>query len=156
MPTKEFIEKATADSNGDPFLFLLTVDHEDLAEPMRFVRNTVDIVSRSETYAAFPFDVVLPGDGENGVRPARISIDNVDQRIVQTIRAIATAPTMTIELVKGSDPDTVEEALPPMKVFVAPWDRNTLECELTDSADDESEPLMQFEFTPSQFPALFN
>lgn len=156
MPTTSYVTTAVADSAGDPFLYLLTISHADLPAPIRLVRNKVDVVSRGNTYTAFPFDIVLPGDGDGGQRPARITIDNVDQRIVQTVRAISTPPTLLIEEVKGSALDTVEASLPPMKLYAATYDRLALEAELIDSADDEAEPLVQWEFTPSLAPALFN
>lgn len=156
MPTTGYVNTALADSAPDPFLYLLTIDHADLPAPIRLVRNRVDVVSRGNTFTAFPFDLVLPGDGDGGQRPARITIDNVDQQIVRTVRAISTPPTLLIEEVKGSDLDTVEQALPVMKLYAATYDRLALEAEIIDSADDEAEALMQWEFTPSLAPALFN
>lgn len=155
MVTTSYVNTAISDSAGDPFLYLLTISHADLPASIRLVRNKVDIVSRGNTFTAFPFDITLPGDGDGGQRPAKIVIDNVDQRIVQTVRAISTPPTLLIEEVKGSALDTVEQSLPPMKLYAASYDRLSLEADLIDSADDEAEALMQWEFTPSQAPALF-
>lgn len=155
MVTTAYVNTALSDSASDPLLYLLTISHADLPTPIRLVRNTVDVVSRGNTYTAFPFNITLPGDGEGGQRPARIQIDNIDQRIVQTVRAIATPPTLLIEEVKGSALDTVEQSLPPMKLYAATYDRTVLEADLIDSADDESEALVQWEMTPSLAPALF-
>lgn len=156
MPSPEFIANAVADSTDNPTLVLLTFDHDDLPEPIRLVRNRVDIVSRGETFTAFPFELTLPGASDGGDTPARLSIDNIDQRIVQTIRAISTPPTVLIEIVMGSDLDAVELQLPPFKIYAASADRNTLDIDLSDSAEDQAEALMQWDCTPSLLPALHN
>ena len=46
MPGRTFVENQTADTADDPILALLTIYHDDLPEPMRFVRDQVDLVSR--------------------------------------------------------------------------------------------------------------
>lgn len=156
MSSQGFVSNAVALTATDPILVLLTIEHADLAEPIRLVRNNANIVSRGETFTAFPFDLTLPGSSDGGSSPARIVIDNVDQTIWQTIRAIATPPTLLIEVVLASAPNVVEESLPIFKLTSASADRFSVEATLADSAEDESEPLVQWELTPSVAPALHN
>lgn len=156
MPSEHFLDQAQADNATDPFLLLLTIDHPDLPDevrPMRFVRDFVPCTSRGATFQPFPFDFARPAQGEQR-QAARIIIDNVDQRIVQTIRALASPPTLLIEMIVASLPDEVEETLPLFKLYAVSGDRTQLEAELVDT-DDDNEPLTRWTFTPSLAPALF-
>ncbi|MEP7211139.1 MAG: DUF1833 family protein [Alphaproteobacteria bacterium] len=154
MPTQHFLEQAASDNADDPFLILLTISHADLPEPLKFVRNFTDIVSREETYTRFPFDFAPPGDGDTGATAARVIIDNVDQRIVQTVRALTSAPQLLAELIVASVPDAPEETYPLFKLQAVTGDRYTLSGDLVVS-DDDAEPLTRFTYTPSLAPALF-
>lgn len=154
MPAEDFTHELQADTSGDPLLILLTITHMDLAEPLRFVRNHVDIVSRDWTFTAFPFEFVPPGQGEDGATPARIVIDNIDRRIVETLRALATPPAVLAEIVLGSDPDTVHESFPVFEINSATGDRMQVSAQLAD-LDDDGEPAIRWSFLPSTAPALF-
>lgn len=158
MSTVGFVENAVSDASSDPFLFLLTLTHPDLPAPMRFVRNTVDIISRGNTFTAFPFDIALPGASDGAPQPAQLAIDNVDQTIVQTLRALPpdSPPSGLIELVMASTPNTVEESLPIFKFYSASGDRFTVELELNSTLVDENEPAVQWTLTPAIAPALHN
>jgi hypothetical protein len=155
MPTLEYLTEAAADDSNDPMLPLLTIEHPDLSEPLRFVRDFKPFVSRGETYQPFPFNFIRPGQGEDGPSRARIAIDNIDQRIVRTIRSLSTPPTLKIEIVLASIPDTVQETFPLFRMMTTAGDRFTVEAELID-VDDDAEPLCQWSFTPSLAPALHN
>lgn len=149
-----FAHEVQADTSDDPLLILLTITHDDLAEPLRFVRNHVDIVSRGATFTAFPFEFAAPGEAEQGPANARIVIDNIDRRIVETIRALTTPPSVLVEIVLGSDPDEVEEDFPPFEIRTASGDRFQIAADLTD-IDDDGEAAIRWGFNPSTAPALF-
>lgn len=154
MPTPGFFENAQSDNADDPWLDLLTVSHPDLPDPLRWVRDKVGVTSRGEVFTPFPFDVTPPGEGEDGPTAARITIDNVDKRMVELMRALATPPTLLIETVLRSAPDDVEMEFPPFELRVVTGDRMQLQGELVDD-DDGAEPVMRWLFTPSMAPAVF-
>ncbi len=90
-----------------PVVVLLTIEHADLASVIRVTNNGADIVSNSNTYLKFPFDIELPGDSET--EPvARLRIANVDRMIGDAIDAITTPATVGIGLVLTSDPDVLQ------------------------------------------------
>lgn len=107
-------EKAIAQHSSDPFLVLLTITHDDIA-PIYVVRNNKAIVSRGNTYLAYPFEIDLPTDTDQSPG-ARISIANVSRRIGKAIESLITAPTVKIEIVLASALDSVERT----------WDEFTL------------------------------
>lgn len=139
---------------GESFLLLVTVDHPDLPEPIRVTSDKADTESRGEIYQAAAFELTLPDDNEDRGPRALIRIGNVDREIVRTLRAIATPPTVTIEVVPGSDPDTVEAAFPDFRLSDATYDALIVEGELT---LDEflGEPFPSGRFDPARFPGLF-
>lgn len=152
---EDLLINAQADSSGDALLYLLTITHADLETPLRFVRDFQNLVSRTHTFTAFPFDVTPPGSGEGGARPASISISAIGQEIPAALRSLASPAIALIELVLASDPDTVVDSLPPFTFTAAGGDIYTVGIEIADSADDATEPLVQFNFDPSTAPALF-
>lgn len=158
MPSVGFIENAVSETSSDPFLFLLTLTHPDLPAPMRFVRDMKDIISRGNTFTAFPFDIALPGASDGAPQPAQLAIDNVDQSIVQTLRALPpdSPPSGLIEMIMASAPNTVVEDLPIFKFYAATGDRFTVELELNSTLVDENEPAVQWTLTPAIAPALHN
>lgn len=93
---------------GEAFLVLLQIDHADLNTPIRVTSDAVDTTHNSNTYKAFPFDVQLPESADDQISRIQLRIDNVDRQIVDTIRTISSAPTVTLKVVLASSPDVIE------------------------------------------------
>jgi hypothetical protein len=154
MPSQPFQESAFAEATGEVWLVLLTIEHADLAEPLRFVNNTENITSNGDAFLAFPFDYVAPDEGNEGAGIGRIRIDNVDRQIAQTIRELQTAPTVTVQIVLASDPDTIERELGDLVLASASWDKFEVSADLSPLRDHD-EPGCSWRFTPGEAPALF-
>lgn len=92
---------------GEAFHFLLTIENS-AGPPLRLTDNTTDVVSRSQTFIAYPFALELPSDAAGRISEARIAIDNVSRALVDEIRNLAEPLVLTIEVVASSTPDTVE------------------------------------------------
>lgn len=106
--TPTAILAAQRENSTDVFLVLVTIFLGGApTEDIRVVNNTVNIVSRGITYLACPFSITLPDDLENATTSARLSIDNVDPSIWQGVRALGFGPSVSIEVVMASEPDTV-------------------------------------------------
>lgn len=97
-----------AETNEEVFLHLLTVSHASMSEPLRFVDNQTDIIKDGDTFIAAPFQITFPTDEEDRITTVRLTVPIVDRVIVNAVRALTTRPSVTLELVKASDPDTVE------------------------------------------------
>jgi len=142
-----------AQATGEVWLVLLTLSHPTLATPIRLVNNNEDVVSRGSTFLAFPFEVELPGEDPDQPPKAMLRIDNVDRRVVQTIRSITAPPTVTLEVILASAPNTVEVSFTNMTLRNAQYDTSTVSGELTfDSIYTEPVTLTM---TPSRFPGMF-
>ena len=88
-----------------PFLMLITVTHPSFGSTIRFVQNTEDIVSRGNTFLAFPVKITLSNDDGEREREVSIVFDNVSLALVEGLRSIHTPPDVTIEMILANDPD---------------------------------------------------
>lgn len=102
------VAAVNAEETDEIFLMLLTFDEATLADPIRVVNNTEEIVSNGETFLPVKFEIELPPEVGDSIQAVRLSIDNVDRRIVEAVRLATGRPTATLEIVLASDPDTVE------------------------------------------------
>lgn len=143
------------EETGDGLLALLTIEHAALATPIRVVNNWEDITSNGESYTAFPFDIVLPGSEAASATTAQLEIDNVSTEIIAAVRsASGDPPTVTILVVKLSDPDTVEITYPALQMRNVRADAGKVTAELY-AADMQTEPYPGGNFTPGSFGGLF-
>lgn len=94
-------------------LVLLTIDHPSLGSPIRVVNNNESITNSEGTFIATAFDFSPPTQEEGKNNSATLTIDNVDRVIVQTIRSLDSAPTVTAKIVMADTPDVTE---------VGPWE----------------------------------
>lgn len=143
-----------APETGEAFLILLTLSHPDLAVPIRVSSDAVNTISRGDLFIAYPFDLTLPDDEEQRPPRARLVIDNVDRQIVATIRTLQSAPTLLIEIIRASDPNTVEAKFSDFKLFDITYDSQVITADLT-LEDFTAEPYPAATFSPSLFPGLF-
>lgn len=147
-------EAVHGQETGEAFLVLLTLNHDDLAAPIRVVNDGADLASRGETFQAFPFRLALPSDMDERPPRMRLQIDNVDRTVVQALRSISGAPTVLVEVVLASDPDTVEASFPDFVLRAADYDALAVTGELVLERFIH-EPFPAQRFTPANFPGLF-
>jgi len=143
-----------AQETDEVFLLLLTLDHEDITEPIRVVNNTVDIVSQGETYIAYPFEIALPDEDAESVARVTLRIDNVDRKIVKSLRSISSPSSVGLEVVMAASPDTVEAGPFNMTLVSAEYDALTVTGELA-FEDVLNEPFPGHAYVPSDYPGLF-
>lgn len=143
-----------AQETGEVFLLLLTIEHAVLNPTLYFVNNTVDVTSRGHTYLGWPFQISLPEEREDSFPSVQLTIDNIDRRIVEGIRTLPSAPTITLEVILASSPNTVEAG--PFTFALRGVEYSALTITATLSPEDMlNEPAMQYTFTPGLFPGLF-
>lgn len=136
------------------FLLLLTLDHEELAEPIRVVNNTENVTSRGALYVAYPFEIALPGEDPESVARVTLRIDNVDRQIVQSLRTVQAPLSTALEVVLAASPDTVEAGPFNMTLVAAEYDALVVTGELA-FEDVLNEPFPGHSYIPSEYPGLF-
>lgn len=147
-----FRQAVHARETGEVFIVLLEIT--DGVDTTRLSSDAVDTVSNGETYQAYPFDITLPDDPEEGVTKARITIDNVHRDIIAWIRGLASSPTVNIRIVAASDPDTVEAEYSNFELTNVHYDALTITGDLGIESF-MGEPYPGDTFLPSRFPGLF-
>jgi len=146
--------QAVAQHADDPFLLLLTIDHADIADgPLYLANNREPVVSRGNTYVAFPLSVGLPTDSDQAPE-ARVTASNFDRRLGRALESITTPAECTIELVLASTPDTVERSWGGLSFTAAAITAETVSVGLSHiNYWDQAWPRKRI--TPKGFPGLF-
>lgn len=111
-------------------------------------------VSRGETYLFAPVEIILPLDEPESEPASRLSITNVDRRLVTLIRSVEGGITATIELIDPADPDTVQREFSDLEVVSASYDAQEITIGMRVNLR-QHEPFPKGRFTPSGFPGLF-
>jgi len=143
-----------AEETGDGLLALLTISTNNPAAPIRVVHNKVDVQSQGKSFTAFPFNLILPTNEPDSPSRAQLTIDNVSREILLAVREITSAPTVTIQVVRLSDPNEIELSLPPMRMINVRADFAKVTGDLV-SEDLQLEPYPAYTFSPAHFPGLF-
>jgi hypothetical protein len=143
---------ANAISSPIAWLTLLTFTL-DGQEPLRVVNNTLDVVSRGNTFLACGFEIILPTDDGEAMPTVKLTLPNADREIIEWIRGFPTAPNLMMEIVLSNDPDTVERSIDWMRLVNVNYDAlqitGTLAVENVLSAGFPGE-----RYSPVRFPAL--
>lgn len=145
---------AFASETKEVFLFLLTLDHATLPEPIRVVNDYAYVVSGGFTYVAFPFEIVLPAQRDDQIPVGQIKVDNSDRRIVRAVRSVEGPMKATLQIILASQPDTVEWLYEGFQLKSVSYDAQTVEGELR-LEEILIEPYPQHLFNPGNFPGLF-
>lgn len=143
----------TAEETDEIPLVLVTIEHDDLSQPIRVVNNIEDIESQGFTFIGCPFELEEPGDDPNGPTDARLKIDNVSRQIVAAVRLISSPPTVTIQSILASDPDNPEYSISGLTLRDAMWDASYVQGALR-FEDLTLEPVAEA-ITPGRFPGLY-
>lgn len=105
-------------------------------------------------FIQFPFRISLPSSADNRIPRAHLEIDNVDRTIVQIIRQLTSAPTITMDIVRASDPDVIEASFQDFELRDVRYNALTVEGDLT-LESFLREPYPSAQFTPADFPGIF-
>lgn len=151
--TSDALAQAIKQHINFPFLVLLTLEHSRLQNPIRIVRNRQNIVSRGNTYEAYPFRIKMPTDSETS-STASITVSNVSRRITTELQRIEDSPSVTIEVVLSSALNTPQLSFPEFTFTDVTWDAFNIQGNLSQVQYwDEIYPKLKV--TPKGFPGLF-
>lgn len=103
--TASFRKEAEAIFSPEADLCFLTISHPLLLDPIRVNWDTKDYIYGGKTFTGFPFEITIYSDDESPPK-AQLTIQNVDSRIGETVRSLATPPRLKLELLSTLDFDT--------------------------------------------------
>lgn len=153
MPIHEIINERHTDN---PLLWLVTFRTFDDMPVLRGVNNLEDIVSRGKTYKAFPFGLTLPPDDGKKPTSVTLTISNVGRELIELLRGYSPdkTPQITLELVTGHDPDTVEKNIDFLTIASANYDALQITLTLA-SHGIFGRPTCSAKYTQAEFPGMF-
>ena len=143
-----------AQETDEGFVMLLTINHADLAQPIRVASTSTNFTSNGNVYQAFPFEVNLPPEQEDRPPQVTLTIQNVDRQIVQAVRSISSAPTVDMSVVMFSAPDDIEVGPFSFTLNGIGYDRLTVSGQLG-YEEILSQPWPEGSMNPTGFPGLF-
>lgn len=160
-----FKQVAYAQDTEEVFIVLVTLSSDELDEPVRICSDPHDLlpdlgedvyglVSNGDTYVFLPFDIWLPRDDKTGTVSAKISVENVDRRIIEAARTVTKPISVKMQCILGSDLDQVELSFDNFQLSNVKYDVMTVDGDLTLNYWG-LEPFPSNTFTPSNFPGLF-
>ena len=150
----ELIAQLMKTNSEDPFLTILTLTHSTFPSPIRLVNNSENIVSRGNTFLAFPFRLTLPVDDGETMREVSIDFDNVSLELLDEIRTVTSQIEVKLEMILASIPDEVQMELAELKIGNVNYSDTMISAKLV-MDDFLSSALTSEAYTPSSFPGLF-
>ena len=99
-------DAANAVESGEVFLWLVRFYNPDIQD-IRVVNNNEPVTSNGEMFNAYAFNIVMAN--QDAQQPKlKITLDNVDQSLIDEIRSLDTPMRADLQLVLFSQPDVVE------------------------------------------------
>lgn len=165
--TDAFKAAAFAQETGEVVVTLLTITHPDMEETIRISSDPTQrldgsgdpqpiygTISRGEQYLFVPFDLTLPDEQDETAPNAKIRLSNVGREVMELVRSVDTPAKIVLEILLGSDLETVEVAFPELHIAQAEYTAGELTLGLV--VDFLSEiPFPGGTFGPAYFPGLF-
>lgn len=150
----QLLAQLFAQESDDAFLVLLTMTHPSFSKPVRLVNNSVDVLSRDDTYEAFPFTIKLPTDDGETVPQFEINFDNVSLELIDEIRSVTDAIGVKLEMILGSMPDVVQMTQDDLKIQSVTYTATQIQAKVI--LDNFLNTDMTSErYIPLYFPGIF-
>jgi hypothetical protein len=150
----EATEAVLAPETEKVFLHLLTIEVSGGAV-LRFVDNNQHVTSKGNEYIAASFTIILPEQTSDAPRACRLSIDNADLSIYQTIKQAAGRDvTVTVHVIMADKPDVYERGPLKYRLRNVRATKETIEGEVRDIyLADRKFP--KDTYSPEDFEGLF-
>lgn len=145
-----------AQETGEVFLICLTVNHQSFSSPILIVNDQKPLVRTAGTFEPFAFEINLPNEEEDRIPNVTVTFDNVDRSIIQVIRTITGArPSVTMEVVLASSPNTVEAGPFNFAILSITYDASTVQATLGFEDDLLNTAFPGDTYTPANSKGLF-
>lgn len=145
-----------AEETDEVLLPILRIEHPDLAEPILLVRNNEPLVRSDGTYLPYYFNINLPEQSDDEIKPLTVSVDNTDLEVNDKIRTLVGPPKVTFSLVLASSPDTAEAGPYALSLQAVPKaDAQTITGTLGYEMDIFVQTVPAQQVLPSSSPGMF-
>ncbi|UFS77226.1 DUF1833 domain-containing protein [Tardiphaga sp. 37S4] len=150
--------------SGEVPIFLLTITHPDLDEPIRLTTDPTErksdtpliyrTMSRGEEFIFAGIDVTIPDEQDKSPPASKLTIENVTRDMIPLARSVNSPPSVKIEAVLASALDDVEMNWPALDMSNLNYDAAALQFDLTMDAL-VTEPYPAGSFSPAYFSGLY-
>lgn len=147
------IESIFGSSTGEAWIYLITIEHEDLPTT-RICRNTESIDSRGNTFTAGWFDITIPAQSEGELPRVDFVMDNIGLELMEGIRSLTGQPTVTLEEIMESEPDTVQTGPYVFSLKDVQYNKFMIKGQISYESL-LTEPYNWRKFTPLEWPGMF-
>ena len=159
----DFRNALFAQESGEVVIFLLTITHDELEDPIYLTTDATErkstdplvyrTMSRGIEFLYAGIQVTLPDEQDKSAPVSKLTISNLDRRMIPLARSVSTPPSVMVEAVLASAPDDVEMTWPAFDMSMLTYDAAFLEFDLTIDAM-VTEPYPGGTFSPAYFPGL--
>lgn len=145
-----------AQETGEVFLICLTINHPTFTTPYLLVNDQRPLTRTAGIFESFAFDVALPAEQDDQVPQVTLTIDNLDRKVLQSIRTIgAPRPSVALEVVLASTPNTVEAGPFNFAILSVTYDAMTIQGVLGFEDDLLNTAFPGDTYTPTNSQGLF-
>jgi hypothetical protein len=146
-----------AQETDEVVLMCVTISHPTIAAPYRLVTDTTPLVRASGTFEPFALALNLPTQDEDSIPQVQMSIDNVDNKILLSIRNLPAGvrPSVLMEVVTASEPDTLMVGAANLKILSIDYDDGTVNATIGFEDDILNTAIPGASYTPTNSPGLF-
>lgn len=137
------------------WLVLLTIDID--GTEYRVVGGShQDVTSNGDVYTPYAFDVLLPAESLETVEQVTLTLDNVDQILVDGLRAAKNPLQFKLQLALYSQPDTIELELDHLESQSVEFDEFQIRATLIlNDIWNQKFPGVGEKYDAIQYPRLF-
>jgi hypothetical protein len=150
-----FLRAAKAQETEEAFIVLVIIEHDDLPAPIRLNNSGANIDSNGETFLRCPMQPTILDDDPDRPPQAALVVSNIDRTMIAALRGTLTPPEITMEIVKAGTPDYIEAGMGNLEMRNIEYDSMMIQGGLT-PRKIKSQPAIDYNYTPSQFPGLFS
>jgi hypothetical protein len=150
----ELLAEIFAQESSDPFLTLVTLSHTTFAEDILLVNNSKDIVSRGNTYLAFPMKIRLPVDDGETQRDFSLEMDNASLEFIEEIRTVTSRISVKFEMILASLPDDVQMAQEDLAIVAVTYNSKKISARIAMDSFLGVEITCE-KYSPTSYPGIF-
>ena len=159
-----FREALFSQESDEVPIFLITITHPSLTTPILLSTDATErlsdepliykTTSRGNDYIYAGVMIAIPNEEDRSPPSSKLVIQNLDRSLIPLSRSISSPASAMIEVVLGSDPDTVEISLVAMDMVNLIYNADNLTFDLViDSL--VTEPYPAGTYSAAYFPGLF-
>lgn len=155
-----------AQESTNPVITLLTFSGTGIATPVRLCDQFLTRISETDSEVMYgltsngnsfyylPFNISLPTEEFAAAPRCVLTLQDVTRYLTTTIRNISNPPSVQIDIILASAPNTVEITFGAFSMTNIRYNANTITADLVIESL-EIEPFPAHSFTPNYFPGLF-